>query len=180
MPLIVLISSPPCWLNGDVRGMPGGVPDHLNRLGLRAAQLVVARPGKFDGVELVGCSHVDAVQGGNLLVELGAHLVGGFSQPQTIDAVQTLASGWINDMLDGTHNGIYGWPGQTVQIPTNAGTATAIALSAPPTPVSRFDVLIRAVLNFAISAFVNIGIRAGCVRPLGIGTRIAPRLSGRV
>jgi len=45
--------------------------------------------------------------------------------------VQTLASGWINDMLDGAHNGIYGSPGQTMQIPTIAGTATAIALPAP-------------------------------------------------
>jgi hypothetical protein len=26
-----------------------------------ATQLVVARPGKFDGVELVGGSHIDAV-----------------------------------------------------------------------------------------------------------------------
>ena len=78
IPLILLISSPWSW---------------LNRLGLMAAQLVVARPGKFDGVELVGGSHIDAVQRGNTLVQLGAYLVGGFSQPQTIDAVQTLASG---------------------------------------------------------------------------------------
>ena len=49
----------------------------------------------------------------------------------------------INDMLDGTYNGIYGWPGQTVQIPTNAGTAAEIALPAPTTPVSPFDVLIN-------------------------------------
>ena len=78
IPLILRFSSPPCW---------------LNRLGLMAAQLVVARPGKFDGVELVGGSHIDAVQRGNTLVQLGAYLVGGFSQPQTIDAVRTLASG---------------------------------------------------------------------------------------
>lgn len=77
IPLILLISSPPCG---------------LNRLGLMAAQLVVTRPGKFDGVELVGGSHPDAVQGGNPPVQLGAHLVGGFSQPQTIDAVQRGAS----------------------------------------------------------------------------------------
>jgi hypothetical protein len=130
-------------------------------LGLMAAQLVVTRPGKFDGVELVGGSHLDAVQGGNPPVQLGAHLVGGFSQPQTIDAVQTLASGWINDMLDGTHNGIYGSPGQTVQIPTNAGTATAIALPAPTTPVSPFDVLISTVPNFDISAFFNVEPTSG-------------------
>jgi len=113
---ILLISSPPYWLNRD---------------GLMATQLVAARPGQFDGVELVGGSHIDAMQGGNPLVQRGAYVVGGFSEPQNIDAVQTLASGWINDMLDGTHNGIYGSPGQTMQIPTNAGSATAIALPAP-------------------------------------------------
>jgi hypothetical protein len=101
------------------------------------------------------------VQGGNPLVQLGAYSVGGFSQPQTIDAVHTPASGWISDMLDGTHNGIYGSPGQTVQIPTNAGTATVTALPAPTTPVSPFDELISAALNLAISAFVNVEPTSG-------------------
>ena len=112
--------------------------------------------GKFDGVQLVGASHIDAVQGGNPLVQLGAYLVGGFFAAANHRRRADAGFRMISDMLDGTYNGIYGWPGQTVQIPTNAGTATEIALPAPTTPVSPFDELISAVLNFAISAFVNV------------------------
>lgn len=138
---ILLIASPPYW---------------LNQLGNLANELVSARPGQFDGVEMVGGSHIDAMQGGNPLIQLGAYVVGGFSQPQNIAAYTTLESGWINDMFNGTHTGIYGVPGQTLQIPTTAGTATAIGLPAPPTTPSPIDVFLNAILGFASTTFFNL------------------------
>jgi hypothetical protein len=143
---ILLIASPPYW---------------LNQLGNVAKELVAARPGQFDGVELVGGSHIDAMQGGNPLVQFGAYVVGGFSQPQNIDAYTRLEEGWINDMFDGTHTGIYGIPGQTIQITTTAGTATAISLPAPPTQASPLDVFINALLEFASAAFFNLEPTSG-------------------
>ncbi len=75
------------------------------------------------------------MQGGNPLIQFAAYLVAGFSRPRNIDAVKVLAAGWINDMFAGTHDGIYAAPGETIQIDTDAGTASAIALPAPPTAV---------------------------------------------
>ncbi|MGX9789402.1 alpha/beta hydrolase [Mycobacterium sp. MMS18-G62] len=112
-------------------------------------ELEAARPGRFNGVMLVGGRHIDALQGGNPLIQFSEYLVAGFSQPQNIEAVKILAVGWVNDMFAGTHNGIYGTPQQAIEIPTTAGTATAVAL--PPTPAepiqgTPFDWLFRLVL----------------------------------
>ena len=93
------------------------------------------------------------MQGGNAFIQAIEQIVAGPSQPQNVDAVTTLASGWINDML--TPTGIDGTPGQTFDIPTDAGTATAIALPVPPTPASPVDVVLNAVITFATEAFYN-------------------------
>jgi hypothetical protein len=63
MALILLISTPP-WLAESVG--PHGPPNSLPR-----------HPRKFDGVQLLGCSHLRAA-GGNPLVRPGAALVDGF------------------------------------------------------------------------------------------------------
>ena len=130
-------------------------PSFWNQLGATANDLVAARPGQFDGVQLVGGSHTDSTQGGNPLIQIIEDYVAGFPQPQNVNAVKTLASGWISDMLNGTHTGIYGTPGQTIQIPTSAGTATANALPAPPMPLSPVDVVLNTVITFATEAFYN-------------------------
>ncbi|HUO39502.1 MAG TPA: alpha/beta hydrolase, partial [Mycobacterium sp.] len=137
---ILMIASPPYW---------------LNVFGQTVNALVNARPGQFDGVQLVGGRHIDYMQGGNPLIQLGAYLVGGFSRPRNIDVVKTLASGWINDMFEGTHNGIYAMPGQTIQIPTAARTATAIALPAPTTPLTPLYALLSSLLEFLFGAIAN-------------------------
>ncbi|HUL99736.1 MAG TPA: hypothetical protein VLU24_10065 [Mycobacterium sp.] len=127
-------------------------PSYLwNNLGSGTAQLVAARPDKFVGFQLVGGSHVDAMQG-NPLISFGAQLLTGFSRPANVQAVQTLAVGWINDMYnpncrDDAHNddscqGIYAQPGQTIKI----GGATAIALPTPPTWFTPIETLIRNLL----------------------------------
>jgi hypothetical protein len=114
-------------------------------------ELEAARPGRFNGVMLVGGRHIDALQGGNPLIQFSEYLVAGFSQPDNIEAVKILAVGWVNDMFAGTHDGVYGAPQEAIQIPTTAGTATAIALpptSAEPVQGTPFDWLFRLILPF--------------------------------
>ena len=91
--------------------------------GLVGDELEAARPGQFNGVMLVGGRHIDALQGGNSLIQTSEYLIAGFSQPQNIAAVKILATGWVNDRFAGTHDGIYGAPQQSIQIDTSAGTA---------------------------------------------------------
>jgi hypothetical protein len=122
-----------------------------NMYGKVGDELQAARPGQFNGVMLVGGRHIDALQGGNPLIQISQYLVAGFSQPQNIEAVKTLAVGWVNDMFAGTHDGIYGAPQQTIQIGTSAGTATAVALpftSTQTVQATPFDGLLNVVLTF--------------------------------
>jgi hypothetical protein len=75
------------------------------------------------------------------------------------------------------------WPDRTNS--HKCRTATAIALPAPTTPVSPFDVLISAVLNFAISAFFNVEPTSGFVLVYlhsgsGLGLHSAERKSVNV
>ena len=122
-----------------------------NRDGIVGQELEAARPGQFDGVMLVGGRHIDSLQGANPILQLGEYLVAGFSQPQNVDAVKTIAIGWINDMFAGTHTGIYGAPQQIIQIPTAAGTATAVVLpftSTQEVQATPWDGLSNLILNF--------------------------------
>ena len=115
-----------------------------NNFGSGTAQLVQARPGQFTGFQLVGGSHVDSMRGVPI-IEFAAQLLTGFSRPANVQAVQTLAVGWINDMYAGVRrDGIYADPGQTIKI---AG-ATAIALPTPPTWFTPIETLIR---NFVLA-----------------------------
>ena len=128
-----------------------------NLYGIVGQELEAARPGQFNGVMLAGGRHIDALQGGNPLIQLGEYLVAGFSQPQNIEAVKTIAAGWVNDMFAGTHNGIYGAPQQSIQIPTSAGTATAVVLpftSTEPIQGTPYDVVSDAILNFLLGMAV--------------------------
>jgi hypothetical protein len=119
-------------------------------------ELEAARPGQFNGVMLVGGRHIDALQGGNPLLQISQYLVAGFSAPQNIEAVKTLAVGWVNDMFAGTHDGIYGAPQQSIQIDTSAGAATAVVLpftSTQTVQATPFDGLLSVVLNFLSQNF---------------------------
>lgn len=122
--------------------------------GIVGDELQAARPGQFNGVMLVNGHHIDALQGGNPLIQFSEYLVAGFSQPQNIEAVKTIAAGWINDLFAGTHNGIYGAPQQSIEIPTSAGTATAVVLpftTAQPVQVTPWDGLSAVILSLLFS-----------------------------
>lgn len=125
-----------------------------NRDGVMANVLKSARPGEFNGVMLVGGRHIDGLRGGNPLVQIGEYVVAGFSQKQNIAAEPILATGWINDMFSGKHDGIYAAPQQSVQILTSAGTATAIALpfiSVQPVQATPWDGLSAIILDWIIA-----------------------------
>jgi hypothetical protein len=122
-----------------------------NMYGKVGDELEAARPGQFNGVTLVGGRHIDALQGGNPLIQLSQYVIAGFSQPQNVGAVKTLAVGWVNDMFAGTHHGIYGAPQQTIQIDTSAGAATAVVLpftSTQTVQATPFDGLLNVLLTF--------------------------------
>jgi hypothetical protein len=96
------------------------------------------------------------MQGGNPLIQFAGYLGTGFSRPENIEAVKALASDWINDMFTGTHDdGIYAAPGATIQIPSDAGTATATALPASNPPIDLLNQPLLAIGNFAVSSFFN-------------------------
>jgi pimeloyl-ACP methyl ester carboxylesterase len=128
-------------------------PYAWNLYGQMAADLSTFRPGQFNGVQLVGGRHIDALQGGNPLIQLSEYIVAGFSQPQNIEAVKILATGWINDMYAG--NVIAAPSDQPFEIPTSAGTATAYSIPAPATPLSPLDELLKAFELFGTSAFLG-------------------------
>jgi pimeloyl-ACP methyl ester carboxylesterase len=133
------------------------VPYVWNVDGIVGQELQAARPGQFDGVMLVNGHHIDAAQGGNPLIQLAEYLAAGPSEPQNIDAVKLIAAGWVNDLFAGTHTGIYGAPQQSIQIPTAAGTATAVVLpfiSTTPVQVTPFDGIAQLILNVALSQAV--------------------------
>ncbi|HYZ67763.1 MAG TPA: hypothetical protein VE666_08160 [Mycobacterium sp.] len=128
-----------------------------NMYGKVGDELAAARPGQFNGMMLVSGRHIDAMQGGNPLLQLTQYLIAGFSQPQNVEAVKTLAVGWVNDMFAGTDDGIYGAPRQQIQIHTSAGPATAVVL--PFTSTRRvqgtpYDAVSAAILNGLHDFFV--------------------------
>lgn len=123
-----------------------------NQFGAANDALVQARPDRFVGVVLAGGSHVDAMQGGNQLIQFSQQLVAGFSLPQNAEAAKILMVGWINDMFAGKQrDGIYARPGDVITIGTAAGQATAHALPSSLTAPSLLDLLqpfVPAVMAF--------------------------------
>ncbi|MGY4653594.1 alpha/beta hydrolase [Mycobacterium sp. URHB0021] len=132
-------------------------PYAWNMFGATSAALVKARQGEFNGVELVGGSHIDAMQGGNPLIQFGAYLIAGFSKPQNIEAVKILAVGWINDMFAGTDEGVDGDPGEVIPIPTIAGPATAVALPASESGLSPLDQVLQSLFLVGSQFFFTLG-----------------------
>jgi acetyl esterase/lipase len=128
-------------------------PYFWNMYGQMGEALTTLRPGRFNGVQLVGGRHIDGLQGGNPLIQLSEYIVAGFSQPQNVEAVKILSIDWINDMYAG--NKIEAPLDQPFQIFTTAGTATAYSIPAPPTQLSPIDELIKAFELFGTSIFLN-------------------------
>jgi hypothetical protein len=115
--------------------------------------LTAARPDQFVGVELVNGMHSDAFRTHNPIVQIGGEIAGlGFSRPENVLAVQELAEGWINDFYQGTHTGVYGELGSTIDIPGTDG-ARAYVLPAPAHQFTIIDLIVDAALKSVL--FVN-------------------------
>ncbi|MGV0743074.1 alpha/beta fold hydrolase [Mycolicibacterium sp. XJ870] len=114
-----------------------GAPKESRRVD---AALTEHRPGMFNGVVLTEGKHLDAMQGGSPLIQLMSYLYQGFPTPQNKSASQTLITGWVNDMfadrIDPSTGmcegvdcaGIYGEPGETIVLPTPAGSTSAVVI----------------------------------------------------
>ena len=116
-----------------------GSPYSWNDYGLAQSELQRERRGQFTGVQVLGGRHADAMQGTSSLIQSIAYSMTGTSLPQNIDAVETLAAGWINDMFDGTRTaGLYGstrgsvmpvgngwWPAWVLVLPYRSNVSQA-------------------------------------------------------
>ena len=99
-------------LDGSMAASLDMVPDEIpiyqlaapayfwNQNGVGSTALQQARPGKFIGVMLEGGSHVDAMRGGNPLIQFSQELVAGFTEARNVEAAKILMVGWVNDMFD--------------------------------------------------------------------------------
>ncbi len=110
------------------------------------------RPGNFNGMVLTDGKHLDAMQGGTLIIQLASHIYQGFPTPQNQAAAQTLIAGWTNDIFAGRIDpstgkcegvgcqGIYGDLGETVPLATSAGPTSGVVIGqAAPAPVLEFQ-----------------------------------------
>ncbi|CAJ1587541.1 alpha/beta fold hydrolase [[Mycobacterium] wendilense] len=111
--------------------------------GIVADQLQQARPDSFNGVMLIGGRHIDALQGGNPILQIAEYLIAGFSTPENIDAVKVLAGEWINDMFDGvTPSYDPAGPGTATPL-SSASEETLIVMPWDPIAKVILDVLFR-------------------------------------
>ena len=136
-------------------------PSAINLYGNGGQALADARPGEFNGVQLIGGAHSDGFRTTKFagLLQVFVGFVFGFSSPQNVEVVQDLSQGWISDMYAGTvyddaaRSGIYGMPGQIIDIATDAGTdAHAYVL---PAPLPRLT-LIKRIKVAALDWFGNL------------------------
>lgn len=133
-----------------------------NAFGSGTDALVQARPNAdFYGVTLVGGSHVDAMRGGNVLIQFSQQLVSGFSTPQNVEAARMIMVGWVNDMFTGERNSDYYLErGETLTIETPAGQATLVDL---PNAL-RKPFLLNFVEPVMASSTGLFTIQPGCLR----------------
>ncbi|WP_212757687.1 hypothetical protein [Mycobacterium sp. DBP42] len=112
------------------------------------------------GVVLADGQHLDAMQGGSPVIQLLSYLFYGFSTAPNKAASQTLITGWVDDMFAGRIDastgacegadcsGIYGAPGQTLDLPTPAGPTSAVVIggSAPALVTTEFQPMLATAL----------------------------------
>ena len=117
-----------------------GAPKEARRVD---AALNSHRPGKFNGVVLANGEHLDSMEGGTWLIQFISHLYQGFPTVQNQAAAQILIDGWAADILDGRIDpttgrcdgedcaGIYGGPGQVLELDTPAGPTSGTVIGVP-------------------------------------------------
>jgi len=164
---VLLFDSGPQYRGNTVADVIAKLPDDLPVLNIAAepsfwdvygqlnTELDALRPGRFNGVQLIGGLHSDAFQTSNPIIQTVVYLLTGFSAPENVAANFDLAEGWVDDMFAGTvydpinRTGIYGTPGTTIDIPTSTGTdAHEYGLPGPPVHLGLIDSIVNAVVKF--------------------------------
>ena len=118
-------------------------PQSWNAWGRTTQQLTTLQPDQFNGVQIDAGAHTDVIGGNSLwgwLGEIGSDIFVKPSPPGGKAAVRTFATGWINDIYNGTGPsdpvyGIYGNPNDGTYVgnqPIVMGQAGATTLPAPP------------------------------------------------
>jgi lipocalin len=145
------VSRPPTFTEQLQALIGAGIPDYQiaappqrwNAWGLATEAMLAEYPDQFFGVQIDNGSHTDVIGGDSLwgwLGEIGSDLIVRPSPPGGKAAVRTYATGWINDLYNGTGPtvpvyGIYGNPNDGTYVPNQAivmGEAGATTLPAPP------------------------------------------------
>ena len=98
-----------------------------NAFGSGTSELVDARPDTFVGVRLEGGKHTDAEGASSGLIGM---LTCGIPDSANVVAVPAIAAGWINDVFNGTQDGLYGAGGEQLLV----GAATAVVLGTGSRP----------------------------------------------
>ena len=125
-------------------------------------------PDQFFGVQIDNGSHSDVIGGDSLFGRLGeilSDLIVRPSPPGGKAAVRTYATGWINDLYNGTGPtdpvyGIYGNPNDGTYVPNQAivmGEAGATTLPAPP-PVDLNQYAGKWYEQGSVRMFFSIGL----------------------
>jgi len=106
-----------------------------NAYGATTNALMAALPGQFNGVVLVGGSHVDAMLGGDPRVDFVAQRVTKVSLPGNAAAIPALSAGWINDLYVGATSDApqYGFYASANQAIMMGDTAAALL----PSPIAN-------------------------------------------
>ncbi len=121
-----------------------------NLYGATTNQLLADRPGQFDGVVLVGGSHIDSMLGPNPIINTVLQLVAGKSPAGNTAATYTFSTGWINDLYttdaspQDPQYGFYPAAGQQVIL----GNAAAAGLPSPIlNQVSGIDAFLKTAVD---------------------------------
>ena len=170
------VSRPPDFTDQLQTLIGAGIPDYQiaappqrwNAWGVATEAMLAEYPDQFFGVQIDAGSHSDVIGGDSLLGflgELGSDLIVRPSPPGAKAAVRTFATGWINDLYNGTGPtnpvyGIYGNPNDGTYVANQAvvmGQAGATTLPAPP-PVDVAQFLGTWYEQGSVRQFFSIGL----------------------
>ncbi|BBX18591.1 alpha/beta hydrolase [Mycolicibacterium duvalii] len=123
-------------------------PANWNVYGEASYHLAKARPGEFTGLLLSGGKHSDGMQSASPTVQFLAYLATGFSAPGNVAVSETVAAGWIGDLLRGTHTAkFYGQPGSSLEILAGWWRQEAEVLSVETIPLGSLHQVFACLLN---------------------------------
>jgi len=175
------VSRPPVFNEQLQTLIEAGIPDYQiaappqswNAWGVATEAMLEEYPDQFFGVQIDAGSHTDVIGGNSLfgwLGEIGSDLIVRPSPPGGKAAVRTFATGWVNDLYNGTGptDPVYGIYGPNYVAPTPydpagynqpivMGEAGSTTLPAPP-PVDLNEYAGKWYEQGSVRMFFSIGL----------------------